>query len=116
MLDQSGSTERTEGVETTGLDTHGVRQDREEQPRQRDGRDIAQPPSGTASQPTTTTQIGHAGRVFERTAALASKTAGANTLAEYEPIASLSITRQIVGYMFLELPQMVSKTRQTALI
>ena len=54
---------------------------------------------------------------FESTAALAPKTAGANTLAKYRPIASLSTTRKIFGYMFLaSLPQLEFRSRQTAFV
>ena len=54
---------------------------------------------------------------FESTAALAPKTAGANTLAKYRPIACLSTTRKIFGYMFLSShPQLDFRSRQTAFV
>ena len=54
---------------------------------------------------------------FETTAALACKTAGANSLAKCRPIASLSTMRKICGYMFFaSLPQLEFRSRQTALV
>ena len=48
---------------------------------------------------------------------LAPKTAGANTLAKYRPIANLNTTRKIFGYMFLaSLPQLDFMSRQTAFV
>ena len=57
-----------------------------------------------------------AGHEWNRRHRLA-KTAGANTLAKYRPIASLSTTRKIFGYMFLaSLPQLEFRSRQTAFV
>ena len=54
---------------------------------------------------------------FESTAALAPKTAGANSLAKYRPIASPSTTSKIFRYMFLSsLPQLDCRSRQTAFV
>ena len=93
-----------------------------EQPRRADSRRSAKPPLEQRDQFSTDMRRGQqeldmSGECVECAAALAPKTAGANTLATCRPSTSLRATKKLVGCMFLaSFPILEFKSRRTAFI